>query len=348
MQVRKSMLAPMLPRRLALTPVTDRMAGERKYKAVLAKRYDARAAMEDRGIQGGHTAMTGAAGIYTAGTFFHRFIRRPPKIPALSLLASLLFAGLFLPGGNPSAAPLPSGDEIAQRIDQRDDGRRQVQALRMVLTDRSGAQRIRDTRVFREEFEDGKRTAIFFTGPKRLQGTGFLTWDYHDPARADDQWLYLPAARRVRRISPSDRGDYFLGTDFTYEDVKKNTKLALEDYDFKALGVEKMDGVELYLLEAVPKNQDISRELGYSRLLARVRPDIWMPVVVEYDDIAGNPLKTVRISEIRQHQGIWTPFRIEAENHKTGHHSLFEYLEVSYEEPVDPVLLTTQGLQRGL
>src|SRR5690606_14175570 len=116
--------------------------------------------------------------------------------------------------------------------------KRQVQSLRMVLTDRSGAQRIRDTRVFREEFEDDKRTAIFFTGPKRLQGTGFLTWDYDDPARADDQWLYLPAARRVRRISASDRGDYFLGTDFTYEDVKKQTKLALEDYDFKALGVE--------------------------------------------------------------------------------------------------------------
>lgn len=266
---------------------------------------------------------------------------------ALSL-AAVFFAGLVLPGGSPRAEPLPSGDEIAQRIDQRDDGGRQVQVLRMVLTDRSGAQRIRDTRVFREEFEGDKRTAIFFTGPKRLQGTGFLTWDYDDPARADDQWLYLPAARRVRRISASDRGDYFLGTDFTYEDVKKQTKLALEDYDFEAFGVEEVDGMETYLLAAVPKNQDISRELGYSRVLARVRPDIWMPVMVEYTDIAGNPLKTVRISEIRQHQGIWTPFRIEAENHKTGHHSLFEYLEVSYEEPVDPVLLTTQGLQRGL
>ncbi len=130
--------------------------------------------------------------------------------------------------------------------------------------------------------------------------------------------------------------------------MKKETKIALEDYTFKTLGTEALGEQNVYVLEATPKTPEIARELGYTRLLARVRPDIWMPIMVEYWDKAGNPLKTVRIGDVRQHEGIWTAFRIEAENHKTGHHTLFEYTDVSYGEEFDSIVFTEQGLRRGI
>lgn len=269
-----------------------------------------------------------------------------PAGTAVVLLAAAALLSLSI--ARAQAAELLPGEEIARNMDAREDGAAISQSMRMTLTNRSGKQRVRDTRVFRQDFGEENRVAIFFESPTRLKGTAFLTWDFPAASGEDAQWLYLPAARRVRRISAGDRGDYFLGTDFTYEDVKKETKIALEDYEFKTLGMEDMGGVSTYVLEAIPKTPEIARELGYTRLLARVRADIWMPVVVEYWDKAGNPLKTVRISDVRQHEGIWTAFTIKAENHKTGHHTAFEYSDISYADNIDPDVFTEQGLRRGL
>ena len=270
-----------------------------------------------------------------------------PSLHIPSGAAAILFCLAVSPMAA-DASELPSGEEIARNIDAREAGTILSQHLRMTLTNRSGAQRVRDTRVFRQNYPNENRVAIFFENPTRLKGTAFLTWDFASATEEDAQWLYLPAARRVRRISAGDRGDYFLGTDFTYEDVKKETKIALEDYTFKTLGTEALGELNVYILEAIPKTPEIARELGYTRLLAQVRPDIWMPIMVEYWDKAGNPLKTVRIGDVRQHEGIWTAFRIEAENHKTGHHTLFEYTDVSYGEEFDSIVFTEQGLRRGI
>ena len=112
-----------------------------------------------------------------------------------------------------------TGDEIVAQMNARDDGNYVTRGFSIELTDRSGKTRTEKTIAYRRYFGDEKRTIIFYTEPTRVRGTGFLTYDYADPAIDDDQWLYLPALRKVRRISASDRGDYFLGTDFTYEEI---------------------------------------------------------------------------------------------------------------------------------
>ncbi|MEE9254559.1 MAG: MMPL family transporter, partial [Pseudomonadales bacterium] len=122
----------------------------------------------------------------------------------------------------------PSGLEIMQSVVARDEGEYVTRKLRMEMTDRRGVTRVRETHGYRRYFGAEKRTVVFYLSPTNVKGTGFLTYDYPDAERDDDQWLYLPALRKVRRISASDRGDYFLGTDFTYEDVKKEGKVALE------------------------------------------------------------------------------------------------------------------------
>ena len=257
-----------------------------------------------------------------------------------------MVALLWTPVG--SATELPSGDEIARQINARDEGQAVSRTLVMRMTDRRGKQRIRETFALRKYFGDEKRTVIFYRSPKNIKDTAFLTYDYPEAQRDDDQWLYLPAARKVRRISASDRGDYFLGTDFTYEDIKKETKVGLEDYTWTSIGEETIDGHRCYVVEAVPVNKDIAAELGYGRVLSRVDAEIWMVRKAEFWDVAGNPLKTTHFADIRQVQGIWTAHQYDVENHKTGHKTHFAFSDIDYAEGVDDAVFTQGALKRGL
>lgn len=247
-----------------------------------------------------------------------------------------------------SAADWPSGDEIAQRINARDEGVAVARNLSMQMTDRNGKTRSRDTRAFRKYFGDEKRTVIFYREPRNVKGTAFLTWDYPQAGQDDDQWLYLPAMRKVRRISASDRGDYFLGTDLSYEDIKLESRVAIGDYTRNTLGEDEVDGHHCYTVESLPVDAATAKELGYGKVEQCVDSKIWIVRRAKMWDVNMNPLKSVHFSEIRQVQGIWTQHRIEVENHKTGHRTVFQFSDVDYEGSVRDELFTQNALRRGL
>ena len=247
-----------------------------------------------------------------------------------------------------TAAELPDGDEIARRINARDEGVAVARNLTMKMTGRRGKTRTRETRGFRKYYGDDKRTVIFYLRPKNVRDTAFLTWDYADPDRDDDQWLYLPAMRKVRRISASDRGDYFLGTDLTYEDIKLETRVSMADYTRVTIGEDEVDGHHCYLVEATPVDQTTAKELGYGKVEQCVDDKIWMVRRARFWDTRGKPLKTAYFRDIRQVQGIWTQHRIEVENHKTGHKTLFLFSDVDYQQGVSDELFTREALRRGL
>ncbi len=260
----------------------------------------------------------------------------------------LILSSMLLTSLGTAAANLPDGDEIARRINARDEGLSVVRDLTMRMTDRRGKSRTRETRGFRKYYGEDKRTVIFYLSPKNVKDTAFLTWDYADPERDDDQWLYLPAMRKVRRISASDRGDYFLGTDLTYEDIKLETRVSIRDYHRKTKGEDEVDGHPCYLLESTPVDAKTARELGYGKVEQCVDKEIWMTRRARFWDTKGKPLKTAYFRDIRKVQGIWTQHRIEVENHKTGHKTLFLFSHVDYQTPVSDKWFTRDALRRGL
>jgi hypothetical protein len=180
-----------------------------------------------------------------------------------------------------------------------------------------------------------------------VKGTGFLTFDYPDATLDDDQWLYLPALRKARRISASDRGDYFLGTDFSYEDIKKEGKIEISDYDFKTLGRDVVDGRRVILVEAIPVNKASAKELGYGKLVSWVDPSNWVVVKIQFWDIKLNEFKTLNASDIRLVDGIWTRHNLNVTNHKTGHYTEFVFSEVDYTSAVKDSVFSRQSLTRG-
>ncbi len=258
----------------------------------------------------------------------------------------MFFVAIFNP--SLSVAELPNGDEIAQRINARDEGEAVSRLLTMEMTDSRGKQRIRETKAFRKYYGDEKRTVIFYLTPKNIKDTAFLTYDYPEADKDDDQWLYLPAMRKVRRISASDRGDYFLGTDFTYEDIKLETRVSISDYQRKTTGESEVDGFHCLLLESVPVNDDVAAELGYSKVQQCIDDTIWMVRQAKMWDVQGRPLKTIHFGDIRQVQNIWTQHELTVTNHKTGHQTRFTFSEVRYNEGVNDRLFTQNSLKRGL
>ncbi len=243
-------------------------------------------------------------------------------------------------------API-SAAELVARVNGLDEGEFVTRKLSMQLVDKRGQERVRDTVVYRKYYGQEMRTIVFYLSPANVRNTSFLTWDYPEVERDDDQWLYLPALRKVRRISSADRGDYFMGTDFTYEDIKLDGKLSESDYTFEVLQTpsERADG--FYQLAAVPRNDEIAGELGYSRIEFVVDPANWLVVGGEFADVKGNPLKTFRVTESAQVDGIWTRERIEVENHKTGHRTIFAFSDIDYTTPVNDELFSKLAMERG-
>ena len=261
-------------------------------------------------------------------------------------LVSLICFSAFV--SSAISAGLPTGDTIAKNINARNEGIAVARLLKMEMTDRRGKTRVRETRAFRKYFGDEKRTAIYYLKPKNIKDTAFLTYDYADKKKDDDQWLYLPAMRKVRRISASDRGDYFLGTDFSYEDIKLETRVSFKDYTRKTLGESEVDGVHCYLIEETAIDNETAEELGHLRRESCVDNSIWIVRKSQYWDLQNKLLKTTYFRDISKVQGIWTAHKIEVENHKTGHKTVFTFSDVDYSESVSDRVFTQNALKRGL
>jgi len=272
--------------------------------------------------------------------------RRGLRKAGLLLAAVLLWSGV---AGDLRAGETPSGDEIARKLHERPDGRTAVRTLTMTPVNRRGKVRKRRLRSWRKDDPEGvRRSLLVFESPPNIRDSAFLTWDYPESEREDDQWIYLPALRKVRRIPAAKRGGRFFGTDFSYDDIKTEGRGQIEDYRHRALGSEVVDGRRCYVVEAVPVDERRAAELGYGRVLQWVDPTNWMIRKTRIWDERGRELKTVFYREIRRVDGIWTALRVEAENHRNGHRTVLEFSELRYDVPVDDARFRRESLKRGL
>ena len=244
------------------------------------------------------------------------------------------------------AEPL-TGEDIAQKVWNRDIGDARINKLNMILVNKSGQQRQRTAKSFATDTNDISKTAIYFTSPSAIADTAFLSWDYEASEGTDKQWLFLPATQRTRTIPASERGDAFMGTDFSYEDIKSNLRLDLDDYSFKMLDTKTKEGKTFYTIEAIPVNQKVAQELGYSKGVAEVDSSNWLITKVIFSATNGTPLKEVYVKESRQIDGIWTATNIQAMNLQTGHSTIFELSDVTYQDALDDDIFDKDSIEFG-
>ncbi|MDP5054408.1 MAG: outer membrane lipoprotein-sorting protein, partial [Congregibacter sp.] len=262
------------------------------------------------------------------------------------LVAVVLAAGLMVV--DRSHAQDWTGEGIAKQIVDRPEGDVTRRVIDITLTDRRGKTRERSALVLKRSNQSGRTTRFTYLSPKSVYEVTFLSRDYHSADEGDERWLYLPATRKVRRIPASDRGDYFLGTDFSYEDIQSELKLPLADYTFSFEGTQNLDGKEFLRLSGITQTPEIARELGYGGFDALVDGDTWLFHEIRFRDIQGKPLKTVSVHAAQQDGALWTATDIHVVNHQTEHETRFLYSEVDYPTTLANEAFEPSALSRGL
>ena len=237
---------------------------------------------------------------------------------------------------------------VAQAVAHRPEANAVTRTIHMTLTDKRGRVREREALVFRQKDAHLKHTRVTYLAPKGVRELTFLSRDYREHGKGDERWLYIPAARKVRRIPASDRGDYFLGTDFTYEDMQSDLKFDVDDYDFTLERTIDNRECSVFVVSGEPVSSDIAKELGYGGFTAEIEKCTWFPRRIQFRDLKQQPLKTILVSGLQKIDGIWTPSVIEAEQHQNGHHTRFEYAEIDQRESLPATLFEASLLTRGL
>lgn len=267
------------------------------------------------------------------------------------LVAMVLGGGALTVTLDSEAAEDMSAMDIMQKVNGVDEGKHLISHIKMTMINKKGNTRTREAVTYRKNFNQERRTFLVFKSPSNVDGTSFLTYDYVTASKDDDQWLYLPSLRKVRRISSSDRGDYFLGTDFTYEDIKKAGKIEIDDFDFVHQGRESIslgeNSVNTIKVEAKPKNDELRKELGYGNSTLWINPENWIIVKVHYEDLKGRDLRTYTAGDIRKIEGIWSKHLLEVKNHKTGHYSRFEISDLDYNTKISDKRFNKRAMKKS-
>ena len=235
-----------------------------------------------------------------------------------------------------------SGRDIMQKVRNRADGDTRSATIEMTLIQKSGHKRVRKLESWAMDVGNDTKKIMFFTYPGDVKGTGFLTWDYDNTSKVDDKWLYLPAMKKTRRISgKSSKTDYFMGSDFTYNDMSTRS---VDEEKHTLLHEEILGAHKCWVVESVPNDRD---EI-YARRVTWIRQDCLIAVKAEYYDKLNKLHRKLNISNIEKVQGFWTMHLMQMENVQTGHKTIIRMDNQKFNVKVSPNLFTVSQLEKGL
>jgi len=226
------------------------------------------------------------------------------------LLNTLL--GLLVAVSLSAQSPEDKGLEIAKAADAFDQGFASSQTkLTMILTNKQGQESTRYmSNKTLEQTEDGDKSLIVFDSPRDVKGTATLTFTHKEGS--DDQWLYLPALKRVKRISSNNKSGPFMGSEFAYEDLSSQE---VEKYTYKFLKEETINGVAAYVIERDP----VDPKSGYARQVVWYNKQNYRLEKMDFYDRKNALLKTLQYSEYEVYkEKHWRAGQMDMTNHQTG------------------------------
>jgi len=208
--------------------------------------------------------------------------------------------------------PEERGIEIAIDADERDKGFGDSSSeLTMILRNKQGDESTRQMSNKTLEVEnDGDKSLVIFNVPRDVKGTAFLSFTHK--SGPDDQWLYLPALKRVKRISSDNKSGPFMGSEFAYEDISSQE---VEKYTYKYIKDENIDGVNCFVIEKYP----VDEKSGYTRKIVWIDTDQYRTMKIDYYDRKNSLLKTLTYHEYNQYlDKYWRANKMSMINHQTG------------------------------
>lgn len=260
----------------------------------------------------------------------------------MTLASVILLLILSHPGYVQAESIDDKGLAIATEADRRDSGYGDSTAdMLMILRNKHGQESRREMRYRILEVEDdGDMSLTIFDSPKDVKGTAFL--NYTHKVGDDDQWLYLPALKRVKRISSSNKSGSFMGSEFAYEDIASQE---LEKYTYKWVRDEICDGMQCFVVERYPVDKKNS---GYSRQVAWLDKNEYRTLKVEYYDRKNAHLKTLIISDHQKYNDkFWRPKKMHMVNHQTGKSTELYFSNYQFNVGLSPDDFNKNSLKRA-
>ena len=270
---------------------------------------------------------------------FHRDPNLRARRPARWLLVAALPVCLGLPSAAPAATPEEIGLQIARDARDRDEGFGNFTAGQaMVLRNKQGKESRRQLRVkVLEVADDGNKTLFVFDEPRDVKGTAFLVHAHKE--EADDQWLYLPALKRVKRISSSNRSGSFMGSEFSYEDLGAQE---VEKFTYRYLRDEPCGAFTCTVTEQVPTEKSGYRRQVVWRDKEELR--LWK---VEYFDRKDSHLKTLTLDRYEAHlDRYWRAAEMTMVNHLTGKSTIMHWSDYRFGTDLNERDFSKTGLKR--
>jgi len=233
-------------------------------------------------------------------------------MPNKYFMVSLLLTAFLSPLYVSAQTPEQRGLEISQEADRRGSGFDDFRAeMEMILKNRRGDESRRYIRVMGLEVEgDGDKGLSIFDEPADVKGTAMLT--YSHKIETDDQWLYLPALKRVKRIASRNKSGPYMGSEFAYEDLGSQE---VEKYTYKYLRDEVFQGMDCFVVERYP----VDKYSGYTRQVTWIDKAEYRPQRTDYYDRKNGLLKTLTFTGYKKYlENHWRPDEMFMENHQTG------------------------------
>jgi outer membrane lipoprotein-sorting protein len=256
-----------------------------------------------------------------------------------SLAMLILFFGSAL-------AQQPTAREVMEKYKAQDRTNDSSVELTMTMVNSRGGTRERQLNwVTKTDEKDNRKSLIRFLAPADVSGTGFLSIEHS--GSDDDNWLYLPSLRKSRRIAGSDKSDSFMGTEFTYEDLDTED---LNAYEYKLQGSETVDGLEAWVVEAVPVDPKKIEESGYSKRELWIGKDHNLLVQAKYYDKEGRYVKLYQTADTRQIAGTekWRAYELTMKDVIKGDKTILDITEYKINEGVQDSYFSERYLKRGV
>jgi len=250
-----------------------------------------------------------------------------------------------------AADSLSDPKAIMQKVYDREDGNHSAMEMEMILIDKNGDQRVRHVKSFgRDAGPGGKdsQSIMFFLSPADVKNTGFLSYDYDDDKKDDDQWLYLPALKKVKRIASSEKSSSFMGTDFTYADMSERK---IENYSYTLLKEDVVNGDKVWVIKSIPITETEKEETGYTESILMVRQDNFVVIRAVNKVEKGNKLKYMDTKKLELIDGVWIATELTMATKKDKailHQTILRTKNVKFNQPQPDDTFSTRRLEKGL
>lgn len=263
---------------------------------------------------------------------------------------------LFLLFSLISTAMAEDARQIMTRVLNRDDGTTEVSRIKLSscrLFEDNGKlicdqePRVKRMDMVRKDFgpdEKDHRIVTIIIEPSGEKGIGFLQYDYAQKGKDTDQWLYLSALGKVKRIVSGNENEpktgSFFGTEFSYEDMES---IHLDDYTYKILGSEVYDNTDCWVIESIPVPER-ARKSNYSKSMVWVNKQNDMILKSILFNRQGKKQKKIYYHEIEAINHILVPRKIIVFNMETYRRTILTYEKIALNTPVKDDFLTQRTL----